>query len=460
MRVSGLHTAFCAILCMVGLAGRTCAEPLAAVRSVKASQMPNTAELVAAAPRGRQLAGAARLRAPPPPAEGEPGVHHEVSADALPAPNTTLPNDITPGFFTRPAGTLPKVPDGFSIAAFATRPQLTHVRWLAVAPNGDVFLSEQGPGRITLMRDGDGDGKADTFSTFAQGFSTPHGLAFHDGALYVGDVRAVWRLEYHDGDMVARGEYKRFTAAPDLRPLGIHTTREIAFDSKGSLYLAIGARADLSEAPPPDATVQVVAADGTMTTFASGLRNVVGMAFYPGTDELWATVNERDGLGATLPPDFLAQLHKGDFFGWPYAYIGPHPDPTYGAKRPDLVAQAKTPDLLIEAHSAPLGVVFYQAAQFPAEYKGDAFVALHGSGPYDTPNGYKVIRVKFANGNPVGGYEDFATGFWGKGTPSPNGVQTPVLWGTPAGLAIAKDGSLLIADDEAATVWRVTYTGK
>ena len=231
--------------------------------------------------------------------------------------------------------------------------------------------------------------------------------------------------------------------------------RAISFSiPEGRLYLTIGARNDVSEAPAPDATIQLVAADGTMKPFATGLRNVEGLAFYPGTDDLWVTVNERDKLGARLPPDYLAHVRAGDFFGWPYAYVGPHPDPDFGAKRPDMVAKTKTPDVLFEAHSAPLGMIFYTGTQFPAEYRGDAFVAIHGSGPYDKPDGYKVVRVRFKDKKPIGGYDDFVTGF------SNAGVIRLSVWGTPSQLAVAKDGSLLIADEKGTTVWRVAYTGK
>jgi len=199
--------------------------------------------------------------------------------------------------------------------------------------------------------------------------------------------------------------------------------------------------------------VQKVTADGHLQTFAAGLRNPVGIAFYPGTNDLYVTVNERDGLGDGLVPDYFTRIRQGDFFGWPYAYIGRHPDPDYGAKRPDLVAKTKVPDVLFQSHSAPLGLVFYEGDQFPADYKGDAFVALHGSWNAAAPTGYKVVRIKFANGRPIGGYEDFLTGFW-------NGSTSPAqVWGRPAGLLVAKDGSLLVADDDGKTIWRVRYVG-
>ena len=389
---------------------------------------------------------------------GDPGDRFNISADRLPAPNTTSPRDIDPQFVEAPARFLPKVPPGFSVSVFASGSRLTHVRWLTVAPNGDVLLAEEGAGKITLLRDADGDGKAELVTTFAQGFSSPHGMAFHDGAFYVADTRAVWRLAYRDGDASFKGSPVRVTTAPNLRTTGQHLPREIAFDGKGALYLTIGARKDLEDNdPPPDATIQLVNPDGSMTYFAGGLRNVAGLAVQPGTGDLWGAVNERDELGAQLPPDFLARIAKDDFFGWPYAYTGSHPDPAFGAKRPDLVAMTKTPEVLFEAHSAPLGVVFYGKAQFPQEYRGDAFVALHGSGPYDKPTGYKVVRVKFTDGKPAGGYEDFVTGFFNPGKTGPKGFLEPRVWGTPCGLAVAKDGSLLIADDKGKTVWRVAY---
>jgi glucose/arabinose dehydrogenase len=184
------------------------------------------------------------------------------------------------------------------------------------------------------------------------------------------------------------------------------------------------------------------------------LRNPVGLAFYPGTNDLWVTVNERDGLGDDLPPDYFTHIAQGEFFGWPYAYIGPHPDPDFGSKKPEMVGKTKTPDLLFQAHSAPLGLLFYEGSQFPADYKGDAFVALHGSWNSAKPTGYKVVRIKFKDGKPVGGYDNFLTGFH-VGETSPAQV-----WGRPVGLATAKDGSLLVTDDAGKAIWRVAYTGK
>lgn len=383
-------------------------------------------------------------------AAGRPGQSFHISVKDLPKPYAT-PGVANPSRrVPRPAGVLPDVPAGFSISLYAAG--LSDPRWMAVAPNGDVFLAEPQVGRITLLRDKDGRVEA---HDFADGFDTPHGLLFAKGALFVGDLKAVWKLPYSEGAMKA-GKRERVTTARDLGPGG-HVTRDLAIDSKGTLYIGIGSVSNVGEDGPTRATVQTVQPDGSLKTFASGLRNAVGLQFYPGTDDLFVTVNERDGLGDELVPDYLTHVERGGFYGWPYSYLGQHPDPEFGSKRTDLQAKALMPDLLFHAHSAPLGLVFYEGTQFPAAYKGDAFVALHGSWNSAAPTGYKVVRVPFKNGRPTGSYENFVTGFW-NGT-GPAGAPARV-WGRPAGLAVAKDGSLLIADDAGKVVWRVTYKAK
>jgi glucose/arabinose dehydrogenase len=376
-----------------------------------------------------------------------PGGHFDLSPRDMPAPYATLAVENSSHVVPRPAGAVPLAPKGFAVSAFATG--LSNPRWLAVAPNGDVFLAEPSVGKITLLR----GGETATVSTFAAGFNKPHGLAFHDGALYVGDVDAVWKLAYTDGALKA-GARVRVTTQHDLG-IGGHFTRDIAFAPDGTLYLAIGSNENVAEGDPAfRAAVSTVNPDGSLSPFATGIRNPVGIAFDPATGQAWVSVNERDGLGDGLVPDYLTHIEKGAFYGWPYAYIGTHPDPVYGRKRPDLVAKTTTPDLLFQSHSAPTGLVFYEGNQFPAEYKGDAFVSLHGSWNSSKPTGYKVVRVHFANGKPVGGYDNFITGFH-VGDTSPAQV-----WGRPAGLAIAKDGSLLVADDAGKAVWRVKWVGK
>ena len=379
-------------------------------------------------------------------AADKPGDKFVISPTDLAKPHATPAADASSVVIPRPAAALPEAPDGFKVSLFA---KLADPRFMAVAPNGDVFVAEPTQGKITLLHEARGKAVS---STFASDFTLPHGLALHDGFLYVGDLKAVWRLPYKDGATKASSRQK-VTTVPIGRTGG-HFTRDVAFGPDGTLYLGIGSHDNIGENPLPEATVQMVQPDGTLQTYASGTRNPVGIAFYPGTDDVFVTVNERDGLGDNLPPDYFTHLERGAFYGWPYAYVGPNPDPDYGAKRPDLVAKTKTPDLLFQAHSAPLGLVFYEGDQFPTEYKGDAFVALHGSWNSSKPTGYKVVRVPFKNGRPLGGYENFLTGFW-------DGTSAPAhVWGRPAGLAVAKDGSLLISDDVGNAIWRVSYTGK
>jgi glucose/arabinose dehydrogenase len=383
-------------------------------------------------------------------AADQPGQKFTISVKDLPKPYAT-PGVANPSqHIARPAGVVPQVPAGFKIELYATG--LSDPRWMAVAPNGDVFLTEPDVGRITLLRRTGGKVAA---GIFADGFDKPHGLVLAKGALYVSDVNAVWRLDYDAATKLTKKT--RVTTARDLSPVGNHWTRDLAVDSRGTLYIGIGSASNVGEDAPTRATVQTVAADGSLKTFATGIRNPVGLQFYPGTDDLFVTVNERDGLGDELVPDYLTHVQPGAFYGWPYAYLGPHPDPDWGAKRPDMVAKAMLPDLLFHAHSAPLGLVFYEGAQFPAAYKGDAFVALHGSWNAGAPTGYKVVRVPFKNGRPAGGYENFVTGWW-SGMDKPG---TPArVWGRPAGLAVETDGSLLIADDMGKVVWRVSYSAK
>jgi len=345
-----------------------------------------------------------------------------------------------------------QLPPGFHANLFADH--LTNARWLQITPNGDVLLAEAEAGKITLLRDTHGNGVADMRVTFVDGFKNPHGMAFANGKFYVADAYGIYSFPYKDGDTKVSGPRTQVTENGAFGALGGHWTRNLAADSHGDIYVAIGSAENIGSDDPPYRAAISKVVNGKLVQFGTGLRNPVGIAFYPGTDNLYTVVNERDGEGDELVPDYMTRVQQGDFYGWPYAYIGNHEEPSLKGKRPDLVAKAKVPDVLFRSHSAPLGLVFYTGTQFPAAYRGGAFVAHHGSWNASNPRGYKIVYVPFQNGRPKGGYDNFALGFWTSGQ-APAGVM-----GRPVGLAQTKDGSLLVADDVGNAVWRISYTGR
>jgi glucose/arabinose dehydrogenase len=366
-------------------------------------------------------------------------------------------------------GEVPRVPEGFTATPFATG--LANPRRLLVLPNGDVFVAEQTAGYLTLLRDTNGDGRADFIERHAGGFNLPYGLAWRDDHLLVTDQDGIWQVPHILGALDP-GESRRTTdprqpSEASERPHMItekgvfglalgHRNRPLAIDSKsGSLFVGVGSSGNLGIEPPVKGTIQRFEADGShQTTFASGIRNPTALAFHPHTGELFAVVQERDGLGDNLPFDYLIQVQQEAFYGWPYAYTGPHPQPGFAERAPEKVAAAVRPDLLFQAHSSVLDLVFYQGDQFPPEYRESAFVALRGSWNRSEPTGYKVVRVPFKDGRPEGYYENFVTGFW------VSGATQAEVWGRPAALAIAQDGALFIADDTGGTIWRISYTGE
>ncbi len=367
-----------------------------------------------------------------------------------------------------------EVPPGFIAAPFVTG--LVNPRRLLVLPNGDVLVAEQSAGYVTLLRD-DGEGHAKWIDRHVEDLNRPYGLALRGDQILVADQDAIWRVPHIVGNLRAGRPVppeKAEEVPPDQRkpvpgaygaelltkkgvfgiPVG-HQNRHLAIDPKtGGLYVGVGSSGNIGVEPEPKATIQRFDPDGSnQTTVASGTRNPTALAFQPETGDLWAVVQERDGLGDNLPSDYLIRVQQGGFYGWPYAYIGKHPQPGFAQLAPDKVEATITPDLLFQAHSSLLDLVFYEADQFPAEYKGSLFVALKGSWNRSIPTGYKVVRVPFKDGRPEGYYENFATGFW------TSGEQRAEVWGRPAALAIAKDGSLLVADDTGGTIWRISYKG-
>jgi glucose/arabinose dehydrogenase len=391
------------------------------------------------------------------------GQHFELHLSDLPAPYGGPAHIEAAEDVERDDAWMPQVPPGFHVGIFASG--LDRPREIAIAPSGVVFVSETHAGDVVALRDADGDGVADDRAVFAGEFREPSGLAVEDKALYVADRRAVWRIDF-DSDPMKPGARAMVTRPGALGEGGGHITREIVFARDGKhFFVSIGSETDTGEDPWPRATIQQFRADGhAQMTYAAGTRNPVGLAFYPGTDDLYAVVNERDGLGAGLVPDYLTRIEPGAFYGFPYAYLGNHPDPQFGDLRPDLVKTTKAPDLLFKPHSVPLGLLFYQGKGFPSDFQGDAIVALHGRRMAGGA-GISLVRVRFRNGRPQGGYETFMTGF-GSGTPpreravddNSDGAELQV-WGRPVWTAEAADGSLLVSDDVANVIWRVSWTG-
>jgi len=372
----------------------------------------------------------------------------------------------------RPDGRRLTLPAGFAVDLFADG--LQHARFMALAPNGDVFLAESRRGLVTVLRDADGDGHAEARFTFLDGLNRPFGLCFLDGFLYVAANDALLRVSYEPGQTRATGApatvaplppsdraVDRATAERLNIPLNQtrgynHWTRNVIASPDGTkLYVTVGSATNATPDDDPErAAVLELNPDGTgRRIFAGGLRNPVGLAFYPGTDVLWTAVNERDQLGDDVPPEFITSVRDGGFYGWPYAYIGRHIDPTVTPQRPDLVERTLTPDVLLPAHSAALGLAFYRGSQFPARYHGGAFVALHGSINRSQLSGYSVMFVPFDAGRPAGPPEPFLTGFVVRDDTEKE------AWGRPVGLLELADGSLLVSDDGGNRIWRIRHGG-
>ncbi len=394
-----------------------------------------------------------------------PGVVHKITVADLPKPFATESSENSPDVIDRPAGALPQAPPGFTVQLFADG--LRNPRLLRTAPNGDIFLAESYAGVIRVFRGIGADGRAQHTEVFASGLDRPFGIAFYPPGpspqwIYVGDTDAVVRFPYRNGDLKARCAMEKIADLPGgaghLISRG-HWTRDVAFTPDGKkMLVSVGSysnnddtddnprerdRADILEFNPDGSGRRV---------FASGLRNAVTIAFSPGDGALWASVNERDGLGDNLPPDYITRVQEGGFYGWPWSYTGPHADPRHHGKHPDLKDKAIVPDVLLQPHNASLQMLFYEGKQFPAGYRGDIFAAEHGSWNRAVRTGYEVIRVPLhGSAKASGEYEDFLTGFV---------TADGKVWGRPVGVTVASDGSLLVSDDGSNSIWRVVYVGK
>ncbi len=410
-----------------------------------------------------------------------PGVWRRIEVKDLPAPFATPSARNTSSVASRPKDAAPKTLPGFSARLFASG--LDGARLMRVAPNGDVFLSQGDAGRVSVLRAAPGAVSATEVSTFAEGLEQPFGIAFypadHPKWVYVANTNSVVRFPYVEGDLKARGPAQTVVAQLTGEEGG-HWTRDIGFSPDGRrMYVSVGsasnvaeemARKSVPDAKAFDAAHGQGAAWGPETdradvlafdpegrgrrVYASGIRNCVALTLAPSTDQLWCAVNERDGLGDNLVPDYVTRVKPGGFYGWPWWYMGGHEDPRLKGQRPDLAGQVQTPDVPLQPHSAALGLAFYPKGQggpaaFPAEYRGDAFVALHGSWNRALRTGYKVVRLKLQDGVPTGDYEDFLTGFV---------LDARRVWGRPVGVTVTHDGALLVSEDGNGTIWRVAPT--
>ncbi len=390
----------------------------------------------------------------------KPGTMHKITPKDLPQPYATKSATNGPKVIDRPKDAWPQAPAGFKVELYSTFVQ--QPRTIITAPNGDFFVAETHDGNVRVFRGITAQGKPEKTEMFALHLTDPFGIAFYPPGpnpqyVYIGESNAVVRFSYHNGDMKASGRPEKIATLPDHEG---HETRSLVFSPDGKqLFVGVGSASNVDD---PDthpeeknrADILVMNPDGSnLRVYAYGIRNAGGgLAFNPKNGELWASVNERDGLGDNLVPDYITHVQEGGFYGWPYYYIGQNPDPRHKNKHPELKSKVVVPDVLLQPHNASLEMTFYEGKQFPAEYSGDIFAAQHGSWNRDPRAGYEVIRVPLhQTGHANGEYEDFLTGFV-----LPNGE----VWGRPVGVAVAPDGSLLVTDDASNSIWRVSYLGK
>jgi len=390
----------------------------------------------------------------------KPGTFRKITVNDLPPPYATKSADNGSSLVARPPNAWPQAPPGFKVEQYAAG--LQNPRLIRTAPDGDLFVAEMDAGKILAIRGIGADGKAQRVTTFVGGLNEPYGIAFYPPGpnpqwIYIGDTDAVVRFPYRNGDMTASVRAEHIVDLPHGEG---HSTRDIQFSADGKkMYVAVGSGSNVDD---PDTTpgernradILEFNPDGSgMRMYAYGIRNAGGgLAINPANGELWCSVNERDGLGDNLVPDYITHVQDGGFYGWPWWYMGPHQDPRHQGKHPELKDKAIVPDVLLQPHNASLELTFYQGRQFPVEYRGDIFASEHGSWNKSVRVGYEVIRVPLhQTGHASGEYEDFLTGFV---------VDKGHVWGRPVGITVAQDGSLLVTDDGSNSIWRVSYVGR
>lgn len=369
----------------------------------------------------------------------------------LPKPYATPSATNRPHVVSRPNGARLSVPRGFEIEEYATGFRVP--RYMIIGPGGEILLSDSDDGGgVYALTDRNRSFRNPEKKLLIDGLDRPYGLALWKDYLYIGERTSIKRYKYDSKNLkLGRGEeiasLKNFQAS--------HWTRSLLFDSKGEkLYVGIGSGSNVDTGEDPmRAAINRFNPDGSgHEIFASGTRNPIGLHWYPGTDTLWAAVQERDALGDDLVPDYFTHIQQGGFYGWPYAYIGPHEEPRNKGKRPDLVKKTIVPDVLLQSHVAVLDFAFYTGAQFPKQYQGGAFLALHGSWNRSKRVGQSVVFIPFQNQKPSGPVQEFLTG-WLISPESPN------VWGRPVAVLQLQDGSLLVSDDGGNRIWRIHYKG-
>jgi glucose/arabinose dehydrogenase len=388
----------------------------------------------------------------------QPGICRTLHASDLPAPFVTASATNYSTQVARQNGQLPIVPPGFKVTLYASG--LSNARYLLPAANGDIFLAQQNTSPIVVLRGVSANGSAVSVTNFASGLDSPYGMAFYPSAaspqfLYVANTTSLQRFPYTLGDTVASAPPT--TLATDLPGGGDHVTRSLVFTNEATPRLLIGVgsfnnytNTDTDTSEFHRANVLAYSVAGVFqSVFASGTRNPVGLAL-DSFGKVWISVNERDGLGDNLPADYVTHVTENAFYGWPWYYNGPNPEPRLPNDHPELAAQTVVGDTLLQPHFAPLQIAFYTGQQFPTPYRGDLFVASHGSWNKAVRGGYELLRVRMVNGLATGAYEDFMTGFV-----NPDGS----VWGRPGGVCIGADGAIYVADDLSNSIWRITYIG-
>jgi glucose/arabinose dehydrogenase len=394
----------------------------------------------------------------------------------LPEPDTNAAKTKFSKVIGWPQGKAPVAPQGFTVTKFAT--DYKSPRNIYVAPNGDIFIvlsnsersakekiantitgkakaevAGESANTVVLLRDADNDGKPEVQSNYITGLNQPYGVVVIGNSFYVANTDGLLKYPYKSSDTKITAKGYKILSLP-AGGYNNHWTRNLIANADNSkIYISVGSGSNVGENGMEyevrRANILEINPDGSgEKVYASGLRNPVGMAWAPGTNTLWAAVNERDGLGDDLVPDYITSVKQGGFYGWPYSYFGKHEDPRMKGIKPELVAKAIVPDMAVGSHTASLGLTFYTGNKFPEKYQSGAFVGQHGSWNRSELAGYKVLFVPFKDGKPSGPAEDFLTGFIAD-------QNKGEVYGRPVGVAVTKDGALLVADDVSNTVWRI-----